>query len=171
MFCVWNSGISCSLSCFIVMLWYDNIILPFSRIYMVKQDTCMPLKWKNGKCSWKPLRSQSCLVVSVCRQKSWVKSSENSNIYLISIYFTNVFFLPSIMFLITHILPLVSMLDPFKIKKENIPNTLSCWPREADCSATLKVPYTHRKVAGLFQPPAPFPSHLGAISPCWSLVP
>lgn len=55
-------------------------------------------------------------------------------------------------------------------KKGNNLNTLSCQPREADCSANLKVLYTHRKVAVLFQPPTPFPSHLGVMSPCWSVV-
>lgn len=42
-FFVWYDGMSFSLSCFIVMLWYDNIILPFSGI---------PLSSRIPVCLW-----------------------------------------------------------------------------------------------------------------------
>lgn len=79
--------------------------------------------------------------------------------------FTVVFLTPSIMLLMTQVLSLASMLDPFSRQKARISQTHSPVARgKLECSTTLKVPYMYRKITGgsNSEPSAPFPTQLGA---------
>lgn len=51
----------------------------------------------------------------------------------------------------------------FKTEDKNILNRLSYQTREAECNAAFKEPSMHT-IAILFEPPARFSSHLGAIA-------